>query len=347
MADNCPRGRYSMSGKGRKSPLLLALFLLALGRGAAAQDWSAALPATLDQMVSGYCYPCISAAFGTFTYGYSDLSSPFSRWLEERLADAAVRSHSLKILNLSAAAAMDPAFKAVYSGVFAVNNVGGLLHGAYFDEGDCVRARLEMTGLSDGLLIGTAEIRIPKRYIPDGMPIAPGQATAARAAELSSIVGAESGPRSGAALRLSVSTDRGKSAVYREGEEMKVLVSLSRNAYLKVYHIDVNGRVQLIWPNRYGGGSGFVRAGNAIGIPEDGASFRFLMTRPYGTEFIKAIASTEPFAGKEEDFTDLDETRGSDARSVITRGILVPKSDDAPLPSMAEATASYSIIEAR
>jgi hypothetical protein len=337
-----------MSRKGKKNYRLLAFFLVALARGAMAQDWSATLPTTLDKMVSGYCYPSISAAFGTFTYGYSDLSSPFSRWLEERLADGAVQSHSLKILNLSAAAAMDPAFKAIYSGVFAVNNVEGLLHGDYFDDGDCVRARLEITGLSDGLLIGTAEIRIPKRCIPEGMPIAPEQGAAARSAELSSIIDAKSGPRPDATLRLSVSTDRGKSAVYREGEKMKVLVGLSRDAYLKVYHIDVNGKVQLIWPNRFSGGSGFVRAGNAICIPEDDAPFQFLMTPPYGTEFIKAVASTAPFAGKEDDFTDLDETKGAGARSVITRGIsVVPKSDDAPPPSMAEATASYSIMEAR
>jgi hypothetical protein len=203
---------------------------------------------------------------------------------------------------------MDPAFKAVYSGAFSANNAGGLLHGVYFDEGDCVRARLELTGLSDGLLIGTAEMRMPKRCIPDGTPIAPGQTTATRAADLASIIDAKPEPQPDASLRISVSRDRGRSAVYREGGKVRILVGLGRDACLKVYHIDVNGKVQLIWPNRFNGGSGFARAGNAIYIPEDAAPFQSLMTPPCGTEFIKAMGSIAPFAGREEDFADLDET---------------------------------------
>jgi len=87
LGKNFPRGGYSMSRKGKRIFLLSALLFAVLERGALAQGWSTTLPTTLDQMVGSCCYPSFSAAFGTFAYEYGDLSSPFSRWLEERLAD--------------------------------------------------------------------------------------------------------------------------------------------------------------------------------------------------------------------------------------------------------------------
>ncbi|MCX7025306.1 MAG: DUF4384 domain-containing protein [Spirochaetes bacterium] len=338
-----------------KTAVRLFVALLLTTGAASAQDWAVSLPGTLDRMASSYYLPTVNAAFGTFTFAYTELSSPFSRWFEERLADAAARSRNVKLFNKAAAAAMDPAFRAVYADLFASNEVGALLHGRYYEENDGVRVRIELTGLSDGILIGTAEFRIPKRDIPAGLPVDPGKAAEAAAASLASIVSAgASGGSFDKRLGVSASTDRGAGAVYREGEAMSVLVTVSADAYLKVYHVDVKGAVQLIWPNRFGGGQGLVRAGAAVRIPGEGAPFEFRMTPPYGTEFIKVIASTAPFAGKEGDFADLREGASDNARAAITRGLSVvgtganaSTAGVAGPASMAEATASYVIMEAR
>jgi len=144
-----------------------------------------------------------------------------------------------------------------------------------------------------------------------------------------------------AGLRVAVSTDRGKGAVYREGEKMRIFVSVSRNAYLKVYHVDSGGKVQLIWPNRFGSGDGFARAGAAIQIPANGAPFSFVMTPPFGTEFIKVVAATKPFADIEGDFFDLG-AAGQEARAIISRGLSVSPEGERDA-YQAEATASYVI----
>jgi len=326
---------------------LIAIFPLG------AQTWDAALPTTLDKLTANHWQPHLQAAFGTFTYEYSDLPSPFSRWLEENLATAMTKSANLKLFNRAAAAAMDPTFKAIYSDYFKSNGVDGLIYGRYFDEGDTIRARVELTGLADGILIGTLDLSIPKKVLPKGLTLAPTKTATATAEGIVSVLPPrEVSAREKGGLSVSVSTERGPGAVYREGEDLVILVAVNKEAFVKLYHIDVNGAVQLIWPNRYAGG-GKLKPNQIVRIPAQSDPFRFRMTAPFGTEFIKAIASTTPFYDTEADFSEL----GKDAPNIIARGVAIvpveaPAGKQAPVSStplgeMAEAMASYLIMEAK
>ncbi len=313
---------------------LLCILSLGIAAAACAEDADSLLAGELDRMASAHYLPTVTATFGTFTYAYDGLPSPFARWLEDRLADAAARSTRVRLLNCSAAAAMDPAFRKVYEGVFKSKDIGALLHGRYFDEGNVVRARLELTGLSDGILIGSAELRIPKGSIPAGIAIDPSKAAQILAESIGGLITEPAGE-----LKVSVSTDKGAGAVYREGELMTVLVTATRDAWIKVYHIDSTGKAQLVWPNGFGG-SGRIAAGQVLGIPSEGAPFAFKMTQPYGTEFLKVVASTDPFTSREGDFIDLP----GEARSAISRGIEIVPGRLSTKPERAEATTSYLIM---
>jgi hypothetical protein len=321
----------------RRAAAALLSALLAAAPCVAAEPWAAGLPAALDSMASGYWQPSLKAAFGTFTYGYGELASPFSLFVEERLGEAMVSSKSLRLFNKAAASAMDPAFRAVYGDLFKSEGVDALLAGRFFDEGEAVRLHLELTGLSDGVLIGALDLSIPKSAVPAGLAIAPPQAASAAQSSLSALLPKGEG---GDSLKVSVSTDRGKGAVYREGEEMVALVTVNEAAYVKVYHIDVDGKTQLIWPNRFGGGSGLVEPGTAIRIPGEGDAFSFRLKAPFGTEFIKVIASSLPFKEMEEDFRSSDEEAGR----AITRGL---EPADGGSAERAEALASYLILPAK
>jgi len=136
-------------------------------------------------------------------------------------------------------------------------------------------------------------------------------------------------------FQLSLSTDRGIGAVYRNGERLKLYLTSNKDAYLKIYHVDVNGVAQLIWPNRFGG-SGKIRAGEAMQFPGPNDKFQYLLGPPYGTEYIKAVASTKPFTTMEADFSDL---QGS-AAAAITRGLSVVSSD----ATRSEALVVYEIV---
>ena len=311
--------------------VLVLVMLAALG--GYSQGWEASVPPALDKLTEKYYKPSILVAFGTFTFAETDIASPFSRWLEGDLAAAVAKSSRVQLFNKAAAAAMDPAFRKIYGDFFATNSVDALLSGRYYDEGKAVRVHTELTGLSDGVLIGTEDFIIPVSSIPRDISIGPTKEALSAANNLGGIVSA----REAADFKVSVSTERGASAVYREGEDMVVLVTASKDAWIKVYHIDVDGKVQLIYPNRFGG-EGRIRAGQAVKIPEGGDPFKFKMTPPYGTEFIKVVASTGAFAKNEEDFTEL----GADARGVISRGLAVLGAGTA---EKAESLASYVITK--
>jgi hypothetical protein len=319
----------------KRNALVVCIFLAALSP-LASQGWDANLPGTLDKMAENYYQPTVQTVFGNFTYAYSGLPSPFARWLEDDLAAAMTRSTRLRFLNTKAAAAMDPLFAKTYGDFFAAVDGAAFLHGSYFDEGDSVRVRLELTGFSDKTLIGVSEIRVPSGSIPQGIAVDPSKAVVQAANDLGRLLPSATA----GGLSVSVATERGAGAVYRSGEDMVIFATASKDVYAKVYHVDSGGSVKLIWPNQFGG-SGRIAAGQTVRIPAPGDTFRFLMGPPFGTEFIKLVASTAPFARNEEDFADL----GKDARGVITRGIEIRPTAGAP--ERAEALASYVIMGAR
>ncbi|HRZ91155.1 MAG TPA: DUF4384 domain-containing protein [Spirochaetia bacterium] len=290
----------------------------------------AGLPKTLDGLAEGYHMPSVLAAYGTFTYEYTGLPTPFSRWLEDRLSEAAPKSSRVRILNRNAAAAMDPAFKETYGAFFKESGAEALLHGTFFQEGGGIRVRLELTDLSSRTLLGAADWRIESREIPAYAPAVPASDAAARARELARLGVAATG-----GLAVSVTTDRGPGAAYRDGEDMEIAVTVNKDAYVRLYHVDGSGRIQMIWPNAFGGGDGRIQGGQAVRLPGPNDPFRFRMGPPYGTEFIKALASTTPFENKEADFSDL----GLDSR-VMTRGLAVVGTR---APEAAEALASYYV----
>jgi hypothetical protein len=310
----------------------LTLLLASLALGGAAQSWDANLPAELDRLGANAWQPSLLTAFGSFTYADSALPSPFSRYVEDGLKAAITRSSHLKLFNKSVAAAMDPAFRNLYGEFFRTNAVDALLSGRYYLQGQNVNLRLELTGLSDGILLGTLDLSIPRSGIPPDLAVDPSAAATATASSLGSL-SSDSGK---GALRVSLSTERGPGAVYREGERMVVLVTVNKSCWLKVYHVDALGVVRLIWPNAFTSGKR-VDAGSVLRIPGEGDSFAFEMTPPFGTEFLKVAASTQPFSADETAFADL----GRDPRATMTRGISVTVAG--PRES-AEAMASYVIV---
>ncbi|MDP3177388.1 MAG: DUF4384 domain-containing protein [Spirochaetaceae bacterium] len=340
----------------RKITAILALVLAASALGA--QAWDSDLPSSLDKIAEKSFQPVLLTAFGYFTYAESSLPSPFSRWLEERLADSISRTSRLRYLNRAAASTMDPAFEEIYGDLFENAAPDALLAGRYYDEGEFVRTRLELTSLVDGTFLGSADLRLRKDALPPSLAVDPSAAAMAPAASLAKLA---SGP-GGGNLKATVATmslgpdpddarglaieqkDRGTGSVYREGELIRVLVTVNADAYVKVYHVDAEGKVQLIWPNRFGG-SGRIAAGEAVAIPGDGDEFKYKMVPPFGTEFIKVVVSTVPFADVEEDFSIL---RGS-APQAITRGLAIQGTGKSAGLSQvkaefAEATTSYVIV---
>ena len=314
---------------------LVAFFLVMCASIALAQPQGPALadlPSMLDHMLDNHYMPSAQVGLGSFTYADTQLPTPFARWFEDELRLAFAKTAKMKLFDKQVAAAMDPAIRALYGDFFGTDRADSILYGKYAQDDRSVTVTLTLTDLSTGGLISEMRYAVPLAAIPSSVGVQPSVKTKQTAAALSQLL-----PGGGQAqdFVVALSTDRGQGAVYRDSERLTLFVTSSKDAYLKIYHVDVNGVAQLIWPNRFGG-SGKIKAGEALKFPGLNDKFQYVLGRPYGTEYIKAVASTKPFATMEADFSDL---QGS-AVTAISRGLSVVSSDT----TRAEALAVYEIL---
>lgn len=291
------------------------------------------LPTAIDRMVENHHLPSVVVGMGSFTYGDTQLPTPFSRWLEDELRMALTKTSHMKLFDKQVAAAMDPSILQLYKEFFGVERADAIMYGKYSIEGTSIRIRISLTDLATGGLISETHYAIPEEALPKKISVVPSTAAVQTASSLNSLISEQAKD-----FVLSLSTDRGKGAAYKDGEKLVLLVSSSRDAYLKIYHVDANGVAQRIWPNRFGG-SGRIRAGQAMTFPGPSDGFEYILGRPYGTEYIKAIASILPFSTMEADFTDL----AGEAHNAILKGFSVV-SDSGSDPTRAEALVVYEIL---
>jgi PKD repeat protein len=89
-------------------------------------------------------------------------------------------------------------------------------------------------------------------------------------------------------LNVDIRTDR---PAYIAGQNVLITYTVNQSAYIYVFNIDVAGTVSLIFPNRFSQ-SNFVQAGEHR-LP-DKNNYTFAIAPPYGTEYLQAIATTQP-----------------------------------------------------
>ncbi|MFQ6033579.1 MAG: DUF4384 domain-containing protein, partial [Candidatus Bipolaricaulia bacterium] len=89
-------------------------------------------------------------------------------------------------------------------------------------------------------------------------------------------------------LQVNVWVDK---PAYAVGESITIHYSVNQAAYIYIIDIDAAGQVSLIFPNRYSQDN-YVQAGEHQ-LP-DRPSYRFVIVPPLGTEYVQAIASTQP-----------------------------------------------------
>jgi hypothetical protein len=94
-------------------------------------------------------------------------------------------------------------------------------------------------------------------------------------------------------LKIEVWVDRGKGAVYVEGDELLVFLRANREAYVRLFYTDAANQTYQIFPNEYHP-EGKIPGNVASRIPEPQDDFMFQIKAPFGIESIMALASTKP-----------------------------------------------------
>ncbi len=87
-------------------------------------------------------------------------------------------------------------------------------------------------------------------------------------------------------------TGRGQ-AVYQIGDPILIYVSVNRDAYVYLFSINAEGRIDPILPNPFERNN-FLRAGETRRFPPEGASYRYTVTGPEGEDLVLALASLRP-----------------------------------------------------
>ncbi len=281
-------------------------------------------------------------SFGNFTYQDKEIGSSFSKYLESRLGQAMQDSplfeffakdkleEILEAAELSLSDLSDPEQQIE---VGKLKSIQGLITGRFFDDDEEVQVFLELLDVESGTVIGRTELHIPRADLPDSVSIRPDNYSDALYVleQLSEVQNAGNQD-----FVVKVWTSRGNGGTYRDGEKLVINFFSNRDCYVKVYHIDARNSMQLIFPNPYFSDN-FVTAKKVYKIPDSRYPFAFVLGEPYGTEFIKVMASTVQFTDIEESFEDL----GTPSRGLASRGLSIKRTDS----QVTEAIINYTIIE--
>ena len=280
--------------------------------------------------------------FNTFTYTDQGLASAFSRYLESSLSLALqqcpqyelfARDKVEQILETQQLALSDLVSQKDTVRIGHLRSIQAMLSGRFFDAGVNVEVFLDLTAVETGTVGGAAKVVIPKTLIPSNIALLPDNYTNAVRVlgELGSIQ-----PEKDDEFEIKAWTPRGDGGAYVDGEKLAIHFYANANCYLKIYHIDVNGNMALIFPNQYQPDN-LIKKGTVYTVPDTSSGFVFKLGKPYGVEFIKVVASTEQFKTIEKSLNNL----GPSSKALITRGLSVEQRQ----AQMAEVMLNYTILE--
>ncbi|TSA87088.1 DUF4384 domain-containing protein [Deinococcus detaillensis] len=103
-------------------------------------------------------------------------------------------------------------------------------------------------------------------------------------------------------------------ANYRIGEQIRVGVQVTQDAYVYLFDVNSVGEISLFVPNGYDGTQGnFVRAGQRMVFPGSGAQYTLTVGGPRGQDRVLALASRVPL-----DLSDIATFAGSQGFAAVT-----------------------------
>jgi hypothetical protein len=341
------------------APFFIVLFWIV--QTASAQDMNALVKTAVDELVARRNTP-ISVNIKTPTIGSTDSVSAFSGYLSRIIDRNAVNN---TLYRVTAPARGAPPIR-------AAGEQRGQIIGSYDLVGDRVEVTLTLVAEPDGKRLSAASFTVSRDELErlnlsvlpenrkteaeartqaallENIPLSPPSAPVAPPPRA---ITPASAPHTGAAVSaqsdLAVQIWPNKeSRTYFDGDTMTISLYASQDCWFKVYHIDVNNQMRLIYPNQTDRNN-TLRANTERVIPDN--TF-FTLGAPYGEETILAVFSGTPFENLEKDMLYPEPaTRESINRAAGWRGLAV-KNTAANTPDSPEKTTaarfSYTILPA-
>lgn len=111
-----------------------------------------------------------------------------------------------------------------------------------------------------------------------------------------SVISAETFPKN-EPLRVAITTHLGDEQHFREDDEISLLVSLNRDAFLLLVYQDASGSLVKLFPVRKND-NGWMKAGDFMPFPRRIDGLRLVVSPPFGEEQVWAFIAAEAFPAK-------------------------------------------------
>ncbi|MDR0643611.1 MAG: DUF4384 domain-containing protein [Treponema sp.] len=214
-----------------------------------------------------------------------------------------------------------------------------IVEGNFYPDADGVAVILQLVSTADSSILGMSKFTIPRTELDrNRLSVLPPNTSLADLERVSKAIAPYTGTDN--AFTLSVAPSR-QDAVYHYGDTLAFTVYAARDCYIKVMHVDAEGRQQTLFP--YPGEDNFVRAGQARLIPPENSE-PIMLTKPFGIEYILTAAYDDPFdpeTGVVEPVSAVAVNRGLDVRGASRPG----KQGGSVLRPSGTAWFSYTLLE--
>jgi len=240
----------------------------------------------------------MKAVLGEISYRNTEFGSPLSVFMKTRLQEELRRSGAFALVEAPQLRTISVA-QSPKSGTALAEASGAdvVIAGNYWETAEGVELFVSLRQRKQDLLLGVARALLPSALLPPGVAVTPANLASARLNErIEDQIAPLSATQADAPLKVEVWTDRGKGAIYSEGEEVLVMVRVSQNAYLRLFFTDANNQTYQVFPNIYRQ-HGWIPGGQVVTIPTPEDRFVLKVKPPFGIESLTAFASRTPFGG--------------------------------------------------
>lgn len=240
----------------------------------------------------------VKAVLGEINYRDTEFGSPASVFMKTRLQEelsasgAFALAEPVRLRNVGVA-------EKVKSGSALAEAAGTdyVITGNYWDNPEGVELFVSLRQRQGDVLLGVARAVLPAGTLPSDATVVPANLTGARLNErIEDQIAPLSTAQPMSPLKVEVWTDRGRGAIYAEGEEILVMVRTNEDAHVRLYYTDANNLTYQIFPNQYRRDAR-IQGGTVVTLPGQEDRFAFRVKAPFGVESVTALASRKPFGG--------------------------------------------------
>jgi hypothetical protein len=294
----------------KKNGVLLGVLILVCAAFASAQNLDAAVQKAVDDLSARMNRP-IAVSISPVTIADSDTPTAFSRYLWDKINQYAVNNTKYRVVQATrgiSAARTDE-----------VQN--GTITGTYHKTGNTVEVTLFLSADTNNQRLASAAFTISAAELERlGLAILPENAkTEKEVKEREEIFAPLDVPVQNTAFSIKA-WPNSNTRTYNDGDTLTITLFASRDCYFKAYHIDVNGKMQMIFPNP-DDRNNFLRANTEMTIPSGSA---FKLGAPYGQETIMVVAAPTQFENLEAEMVMVvNASRDAVSRSMGSRGLTV------------------------